>query len=80
MGRRTHRPSLSDYDVSNFDDYESMQSGSWNKNAGAYRSRATYEIGPNDGISCGGCWCGKPYTHDWPGKDKKAPHPPQEKS
>lgn len=23
----------------------------------------------------GGCWCGGPYPHDWPGKDAGAPHP-----
>jgi hypothetical protein len=23
----------------------------------------------------GGCWCGLPWGHLWPGKDKGAPHP-----
>lgn len=23
----------------------------------------------------GGCWCGLPMGHDWPGKDDGAPHP-----
>lgn len=23
----------------------------------------------------GGCWCGDPWGHDWPGKDDGAPHP-----
>lgn len=24
----------------------------------------------------GGCWCGQPRNHDWPGKDDGAAHPP----
>lgn len=24
---------------------------------------------------CGGCWCGEPFPHRWPGKDAGAPHP-----
>ena len=23
----------------------------------------------------GGCWCGEPYGHDWPGRDRDLPHP-----
>jgi hypothetical protein len=23
----------------------------------------------------GGCWCGQPNGHTWPGKDKGSPHP-----
>lgn len=26
-------------------------------------------------IDCGGCWCGEPSGHDWPGKAEGAPHP-----
>lgn len=26
----------------------------------------------------GGCWCGAPHGHDWPGRDQGAPHPRQE--
>jgi hypothetical protein len=22
-----------------------------------------------------GCWCGRPFGHDWPGKADQAPHP-----
>jgi len=29
-------------------------------------------------ISAGGCWCGLPHNHDWPDKDKGAPHPREE--
>ena len=79
MNRRTHRPSLSDYDVDNFDDYETMQSGSWDKGAGSYRAQKTHLIDGSDGISCGGCWCGKPSGHSWPGDKDGAPHPPEEK-
>lgn len=25
--------------------------------------------------SAGVCWCGKPFRHDWPGKDVGKPHP-----
>lgn len=73
--RRTRLPSLSDYDTDNFDDYETMQSNSWDKGKGAYRPHVTHEIGPSDTISCGGCWCGKPYDHTWPGDKEGAPHP-----
>lgn len=26
-------------------------------------------------ISAGGCWCGVPLDHGWPGKGEGAPHP-----
>lgn len=26
-------------------------------------------------INAGGCWCGEPHNHDWPGRDKGEPHP-----
>ena len=26
-------------------------------------------------LSCGGCWCGLPNGHPWPGKAEGAPHP-----
>lgn len=26
-------------------------------------------------ISVGGCWCGKPVNHTWPGRGEGAPHP-----
>jgi hypothetical protein len=26
-------------------------------------------------LSTGGCWCGEPFDHDWPGRDEGAPHP-----
>lgn len=28
-----------------------------------------------DTIAAGGCWCGKKFGHDWPGKDAGAAHP-----
>jgi hypothetical protein len=30
-------------------------------------------------IAAGGCWCGKEYDHDWPGKADGEPHPREEK-
>lgn len=27
-------------------------------------------------LHCGGCWCGEPCGHDWPGRADGAPHPP----
>lgn len=78
--RRTGRPSLSDYDVDNFDDYETMQSSSWDKGQGAYRVRVTHEIDGSDLIGSDDCWCGKPSGHDWKDKNKKAPHPNQKET
>lgn len=28
----------------------------------------------------GGCWCGLPDGHDWPGKSDRAPHPREERN
>lgn len=32
-------------------------------------------ITSEDGISVGGCWCGRPWPHDWLGRKDGAPHP-----
>lgn len=32
-------------------------------------------VSAEDQISAGGCWCGLPIWHTWPGKDKGASHP-----
>lgn len=46
------------------------------------RSDRPYPKSPTGGskqnlrlIGCPGCWCGKPYGHDWPGRDNGTPHP-----
>lgn len=48
----------------------------------ARTSRAQHPLGPWVSpsadlpvLSAGGCWCGLPYNHPWPGKETGAPHP-----
>jgi hypothetical protein len=35
------------------------------------RDSSTRRLPPH----CGGCWCGAPNGHDWPGKDEGEAHP-----
>jgi hypothetical protein len=71
---RTWRPSLDDYDLVGSVDPDNYQQGSGRRVWPPHRSTAP-TITSADVISAGGCWCGQPYGHDWPGKADGAPHP-----
>jgi len=36
---------------------------------------AAKAAGFKETLGSGSCWCGKPYGHDWPGRDDGKPHP-----
>lgn len=68
---RTRIPSLTDYDLADTDGYQ-------NTGARVYPPNLTggaRHVQPSEVIHCGGCWCGEPNGHDWPGKADGAPHP-----
>lgn len=59
--------------LDDFDDYEVMQSGTWDKGRGAFRP-----LGPVLPKSIGSreiCWCGLVRNHDWPGRADGEKHP-----
>jgi len=76
FGRKPKKPTLSQLDLDNTDDYEIMQSGSRNAAQGAHRPD---KVNDESRLRTMGtptvCWCGGPLNHDWPGKNDGTPHP-----
>lgn len=80
-GRRRPKPTLSQLDLDNVDDYEMMQSGRRNAARGLLQHGSG--TGENVRLMRSGkdahgntlCWCGKIMGHYWTGKDEGAPHP-----
>jgi hypothetical protein len=68
------KPTLDQYDMANRDDYETMQSGTWNKGRGVVRTKNVPYL-PVLGGKSPECWCGELNGHDWPGKDDGQAHP-----
>jgi hypothetical protein len=74
QGRARRKPTLEQLDADHRDDFD-VGSGSFDAGAGTLarlRGGAAQDLRV---ISSSGCWCGKDYGHDWPGRSDGEPHP-----